>query len=219
MYLQRTYAALGLLTAAMIVLRFFWWRLPGRLQTVLLWFGAISAVLPAISLVTKWSITSDHANTFVNWLAIAGYLLILMRFSLMRPQWLTSLCAFILVLPIFSSALLYPLTDFFHPRDMTAAFQIEGPYRGERTESEASTTSDSDCRIFDIKIYYLPRFAPFLKHRLQRSSFNTLECEADRTTATVLHDSAEVQFHCPANPGKQALDRVLPLIQPRTIAK
>src|SRR5215468_1484090 len=101
MYLQRTYAALGLLTAAMIVLRFFWWRLPHRLQTALLWIGGISAVLPALSLVTRWSITSDHANTFVNWVAITGYLLILMRFSLMRPQWLTSLCAFVLLLPIF----------------------------------------------------------------------------------------------------------------------
>ena len=215
MYLQMTYAALGLLTAAMVVLRFFWWRLPPRLQSVLLWFGGVSAILPALSIVTKWSITSDHWNTFVNWIAIAGYQLVLMRFSLMRPQWLTSICAFILLLPVFSSALLYPLTDFFHPRNMTDAFQIEGPYRGERSVSETSATTDnSGLRIYDIKIYYQPRFAPFLKRRLQRTAFNTFECDAARTTATVLHDSDEVQFHCPAKPGKPALDRVLPLRQP-----
>jgi len=219
MYLQQTYAALGLLTAAMIVLRFLWWRLPRRMQSALLWVGGISAVLPALALVTKWSIASNHANTLVNWVAIAGYLLILMRFSLMRPQWLTSLCALVLLLPVFSSALLFPLADFFHPRDMTAAFQIEGPYLGERTESEASTNDDSRCRIFDIKVYYQPKFAPFLKHRLQRSTFNTLECDAARTTAIVLHDSGEVQFHCPAKPGKSALDRILPLNQPSTIGK
>ncbi|HEX7158081.1 MAG TPA: hypothetical protein VF214_03645 [Edaphobacter sp.] len=213
MYVQKTYAALVLLTAAMFVLRFFWWRLPQRIQSALLWFGGVSAILPALSIVTKWSITSDRANTLLNWIAIAGYQLILMRFSLIRPQWLTSFCSFVLLLPIFGASLLFPLTEIFRPR-VTTAFQIEGPYLGERTPSETSGTSEPECRIYDIRLYYRPRFAPFLKHRLQRSAFNTLECDASRSTAIVLHDSDEVQFHCPAKSGKPALDHVLPLSQP-----
>lgn len=207
MYVQMTFAALGLLTCAILALRFFWWRLPHRLRTLLLVLAGFSTILPAVSMVTKWSITYYHANTLLNWIAVVGYQLVLMRFSLVRPQWLTSICSVVLLLPIFGASLLFPLTAIFHPND-AEQFGIGGPYLCERAPWE---TRGGEIPGFDLSVYYSPRFAPFLKHRLQRSAFNTGECEAAISTASILHSSNEVLFHCPAKPGREAVERVLPL--------
>ena len=200
-------AVLGVLTAAILVFRFFWWRLPERLRSLLLSFAAVCAILPAVTLVTRWSITSTRANTLVNWIAIAGYELILLRFSLVRPQWLTSFCSIVLLLPVFASSTLFPLTQIFHPKD-TELFRIGGPYLCERSPWQ---TSGGETPGFDVRVYYQPRFAPFLKHGLQRSAFNAEECEAAQSTAVIVPDSRRVLFHCPAKPGQGAVDHILPL--------
>jgi len=86
MYVQMTFAGLGLLTGLILILRFFWWRLPPPVRAAALAVSAVTAILPAISLVTTWSITSNEANTLMNWIAIAGYQVLLLRFSLIRPH-------------------------------------------------------------------------------------------------------------------------------------
>jgi len=207
MYVQMTFAGLGLLTGLTLILRFFWWRLPPPVRAAALAVSAVTASLPAISLLTTWSITSNEANTLMNWIAIAGYQVLLLRFSLIRPQWLTSFCAVVLLLPIFAASMVFPLTDIFHPKD-TDLLAIERPYLCERSPWAAI---DGKVPGFDIRVYYQPPFAPFLKHRVQRSAFNTSECDAARATASILKDTNEVLFHCPAKPGRGAVDHILPL--------
>lgn len=207
MYVLVTIAALGVVTGAIILLRFFWWRMPREFRAALLIVACISATLPVFMIVTRWETTSDRANTLLRWMAAAGYELILMRFSLMRPQWLTSICAVILVLPIFGASLLLPLTELFH-RKHREKFNVGGSYYCERTPWDISGT---EVPGVNLTIFYQPGFAPFLQHQVQVAAFNAVECEASAATASILPDRRQVLFHCPAKPGGNAVEHILPL--------
>jgi hypothetical protein len=207
MYVPLTIAVLGLLTGAMILVRFFWWRLPNRLRMVLLAIACISTMLPVISIATRWSTTSDKANAVLHWSAVAGYQLILMRFSLLRPQWLTSFCAVILIVPTFGASLLLPLTEIF-PMKHRDVFEIGGRYLYERVPWD---TTGTEVPGFTLMVYTRPRFAPFLRHRIQQSAFNAGECQASESSASILAETRQVLFHCPAKPGQQDIEHILPL--------
>lgn len=207
MYVPLTIAVLGLLTAAMLILRSLWWRLPGRRRTALLVLAAMSATLPVISIVTKWSTTSDVANALLHWIALAGYELILIRFSLLRPQWLTSLCAVVLFVPMLGASLLLPLTEIFH-RSHNEVFEIGGPYVCERSPWN---TTGAETPGFSLTIYYRPRLVPFLRHQKQQSAFNADQCEASASMASILWGTGNVLFHCPPRPGQTPVEHVLPL--------
>jgi hypothetical protein len=207
MYVQLTLAALGLLTIGMIVLRFFWRRLPDQLQTVLLAVACSSAVLPILSMVSGWSIRPAKGDALLHWISVAGYELVLVRFSLIRPQWLTSFCAVVLLLPMFGSSLVFPLVGAFHP----AAIQSVAIDKNHHYERMAWDTTADEVPGFEIVVYRTPSFAPFLKHKLQRSAFNSDECVASEASASLLPDGRNVLFRCPAKPGGQAFARVLPI--------
>ncbi len=207
MYVLMTIAAMGVITGAMILLRFFWWRSPWTARALLLAMACLSATLPILMIVTRWETTSDRANTLLRWIAFAGYELILMRFSLMRPQWLTSICAVVLLLPVLGTSLLLPLAELFH-RKHKERFSIGGPYQCERSPWDISGT---EVPGVNLTIYYQPKLAPFLHHQRQLSAFNAVECESSAATASILPGNKEVLFHCPAKPGGAAVERILPL--------
>src|ERR1700733_9039837 len=94
-----TAAYLGLLTAAILVLRIFWLRFPAGLRRFLLRAAVAAILLHVFFVVTKWGTTSTRMNAIVNWLAIAGYELLVLLFSRLSPKWLTSLSATILLIP------------------------------------------------------------------------------------------------------------------------
>ena len=81
MYLPITTAALALLTAAMVLLRVFWLRVPSRMRFFLIRASIAIIVLHGLFVVTRWNTTSDRLNVFINWLAIAGYELLVLLFS------------------------------------------------------------------------------------------------------------------------------------------
>src|SRR6201999_1304211 len=89
MYIPITIAALASLTAAMILLRIFWLRLPSRLRFFLIRASIALIALHVLFVLTKWSTTSDRLNTVINWLAIASYALLVLLFSRLSPRWLT----------------------------------------------------------------------------------------------------------------------------------
>ncbi|WP_263366174.1 hypothetical protein [Edaphobacter bradus] len=207
MYIPLTMAALALLTTAMIVLRFFWWHLPERLQTLLIGAGVTLTLLRVLFAATQWSMTSGRMNALLNWAAAAGFEIVLVRFSLMRPQWLTVLCALILLTPTFGSSLLMPLTLLFEPQPAEIS-SIGGPYMSERIAWEVWGDQNSG---FDVMVYYKPPFAPFLHHLVQRFAFNTVQCDAAKSSAIADPNAKTVQFICPGHPGQQTLERTLPM--------
>jgi hypothetical protein len=208
MHIPQTFALLGLLTIGVLVLRHFWWRLPRPLRAAGLVFALAMIAIRLLFLVTLWSTTSTRLNALLYWTAVLGYQIVLARFSLMRPRWLTAPCAIILLLPLFGSTLLLPLTRVFEwqPADISA---IGGPYLLEKSPWDTSDIGNSGV---DLMVFYHPPFAPFLRHLSQRSSFSAEECDIAHASAAAFPDRKLVHFHCPARDEKHpAIDHMLPL--------
>jgi len=209
MYIPITTAALALLTVAMILLRIFWSRVPSRLRFFLIRASIAAIALHALFVVTKWNTTSDRLNVFINWLAIAGYELLVLLFSTLPPRWLTLTSTIILMIPLFSSSILGPLTSIFDP----------GSHKKVNLEDhlfyqiDPWSNAGGGSKGVDVIIYYRPPFAPFLRHRVRSIPFNDRECNSRAASAIVLPARKTVIFRCPNLPSQPAgtLDKVLPL--------
>jgi hypothetical protein len=208
MHVPLTIGVLGLLTGAILVLRLCWWRLPLWLQRVVLGFALTVVLIRFCFLASQWSLTSTRLNAVLCWLAVAGYQILLARFSLMRPQWLTSISAVILLFPLLGSTLLIPLTRIFDwaPADISS---IGGDYICEK--SPWDTDSSGNVGV-DLMVYYRPPFAPFLRHIVQRSSFGDNQCDSAASSAIANPTQKVVYFRCPGRSGKQEdIEHTLPL--------
>ena len=88
----------------------------------------------------------------INWLALAGFELLVLLFTRLSPKWLTIPSAIILIVPLFASSIVFPLTDIFIP--------------GSRKESPIGNNFFYDVRPWsnsgggnagvDVLIYYHP---------------------------------------------------------------
>jgi hypothetical protein len=209
MYIPITIAALASLTAAMILLRIFWLRLPSRLRFFLIRASIALITLHVLFILTKWSTISDRLNTVINWLAIAGYALLVLLFSRLSPRWLTIPSTVILLLPLFAASILFPLARLFEPgspRNIPLGnhlFYEVSPW---------ANAGGGNAGV-DVFIYYIPPFAPFLRHRIQVIPYNDGECNTSATSVTLLSNPKAVLGHCPRwpNQGTGTVDKRLPL--------
>jgi hypothetical protein len=200
---------LGLLTGAIFVLRLLWWRMPSWLRGLMLGCAAMMVLVRILFLVSRLSTTSTRLNALLYWAVVAGYEVLLARFSLMRPQWLTTLSALILLFTLLGSTLLLPLTRVFDwaPADISS---IGGNYICEKSPWDADGIGNTGV---DMIVFYRPPFAPFLRHMVQRSSFGDDQCDASSASAVADPTKKVVHFRCPGRPGKHQRDIVntLPL--------
>lgn len=204
-----TIAALASLTAAMILLRIFWLHLPSRLRYFLIRASIAVIALHVFFVLTKWSTTSDRLNTLINWLAIAGYALLVVLFSRLSPRWLTIPSAVILLVPIFAASILIPLTRLFDPgspRNIPIGNHLF-------YEIYPWTNTGGGNAGVDVIIYHIPPFASFLRHKLQVIPYNDGECNSNATTVTLLSNPKAVLGHCPRwpNQGPGTVEKRLPL--------
>jgi hypothetical protein len=205
-----TTAVLASMMLAIILLRVFWSRVPARVRSFLVYAGVAMILLHVAFTVTKWSTTSDRLNSIINWGAIAGYLLIIVLFTLHRPRWLTTISAAILLLPVFASSILLPLTSLFDA-DSPAVARIDDRYIYEKNLwNEPGENQNSGA---DLMIFYQPRYIP-LRRKVQRASFNDMQCNASASSASIDRERKIIHFHCPAlstPAGSGAIDLLLPL--------
>jgi len=203
--------AIGLLvvvTIAIAVLRFNWYRLPAQVEKYLLPCAAITVALRIVFLATQWNTVSIRFNALLSWLAVIGYELILARFSLMRPQWLTSLSAIILIPPMLGSTLLLPLTNIFET-ETAEVRPITKNYLLERNPWDAAVVGKNGS---DYGIYYRPTVAPFLRHLVQRSSLGAEQCNDKEVTVRIDPNNKLVHFHCPGHHGdSDSVELTLPM--------
>lgn len=191
-----------------MLLRQLWWKLPKWIRRGILLLACSMVLLRVGFIATQWSMASPRLNAVICWLAVAGYEIILARFSLMRPQWLTAASAAILLVPLIGSTLLIPLTRVF---DWSAAdiSRLSGPYILERSPWDTNGTGNSGL---DMIVFYQPRMLPFMRHLSQRASFGDDECKSEAAVVQIDPQKRTAHFHCPAhNDGKPAIDVVLPL--------
>jgi len=209
MYIPLTTAALALLTVAMLLLRIFWSRVPPRLRFFLIRASIAVILLHGLFVLTKWTTTSDRLNVVINWLAIAGYELLVLLFSRLPPRWLTLPSTIILLIPLFASTILVPLTHIFDPASNTnVSFGDHFSY-----EVDPWTNTGGANNGADLIIYYHPPFAPFFRHKLESIPFNDQECNSRATSATALPAKKVILGRCPNWPSQPAgtLDKLVPL--------
>lgn len=208
MHLPLTFGLLALLTGVVLVLRLLWWKLPPWLRKGVVVLACGMVLMRVGSIATQWTMTSTRLNAVICWLAVAGYEILLARFSLMRPRWLTSISAFVLLTPLIGSTLIIPLTRVF---DWSAAdiSRLSGPYILERSPWDTDGAGNSGV---DMIVFYRPPLVPFLRHTSQRASFGDDECNPGDAWVRVDPEKRMVHFHCPAREEtKPPLDVILPL--------
>lgn len=208
MHLPLTFGLLGLLTAAVLVLRFSWWRIPGSLRQTILGMAAAFVLLRVFFIALQWSMTATFLNDVLVWLAVAGYEILLARFSLMKPRWLTSLSAVVLLGPLIGSVFMIPLTRVFDwsPADIS---KLGGPYIVEKSPWDTDGAGNSGV---DLIVFYRPPLVPFLRHAAQRVSFSDEECNSAGASVQANLKARTVHFHCPPRiDGAPPIDVILPL--------
>jgi hypothetical protein len=208
MHVPVTFALLGLLTGIILVLRFLWWRLPSWLQRLALVCAAAMVFIRFAFLLSRWDMTSTRLNALLCWTAVVGYEVLLVRFSLMRPRWLTSISALILLTPLFGSTLLIPLTRIFD-WERADISSIGGNYICEKSPWDTTVVGNTGM---DLIVFYRPPFAPFLRHLVQRSAFGDDQCDSAASFAIADTTNKVVHFHCPHRLDQQAdIEHTLPL--------
>jgi hypothetical protein len=200
MYIPITTAALASLTAAMILLQVFWLRVPSRLRSFLTRASIAIIILHALFVVTKWTTTSDQLNVIINWLAIAGYELLVLLFSRMSPRWLTIPSAAILIIPLFAASIVFPLAHIFDPGSNKNLFIADHLFY----EIEPWANTGGGNAGINILIYYYPPFVPFFRHKLQSIPFNDHECNANAAFAIPGPNAKTVVGRCPRWPTEPA---------------
>jgi hypothetical protein len=192
-----TFATLALMTAAMIILGAFWLRVPPGLRFFLPRAAIVLVLLHGFFVITRWGTTSERLNALINWLAVAGYELLMVLFARLSPKWLTSLSAAILIVPLFAASIVMPLTLLFQQGTIKAVSISNNLYYRRVAWVDSGATPG-----VDLNIYYRPRFFPFLSRKIQTQSFNSEQCDASSATVLPGSDSQTVIAHCPHRPSQ-----------------
>lgn len=197
MSIPLTFATLALMTVAIILLGAFWSRVPHGLKVFLPRAAIVLILLQGFFVVTKWGTTSDRLNVLINWLAVAGYELLLVLFSRLSPRGLTSLSAAILIVPLFASSIVMPLALLFHRGTIKKVSIGHNLYYRRVAWPDSGATPG-----IDLDVYYRPPFLPFLSRKIQTQSFNSDQCDAFSAIILPGPDSETVLAHCPHTPSQ-----------------
>jgi hypothetical protein len=200
MFIPVTAAALVLLTVAMLLLRIFWSRIPSWLRFLLIRLSIAVILVQGFFVLTKWNTTSDRFNAILNWLAVAGYALLVLLFSRLSPRWLTIPTTIILLVPIFSASVIMPLTLVFQPETNAQASLNDHLFYGVQQWANAGGGSVG----VDVNIYYRSPLAPFLRHKLRFIPFNNQECNSFKAIAVAFPDKKIILGRCPRWPTQPA---------------
>jgi hypothetical protein len=206
-----TAVVLASLLLAIILLRVFWARVPAKARSFLIYTGLAMMFLHVAFTLSKWSTTSYLLNAIINWGAVAGYILVIALFTLLRPRWLTTISALILILPVFATNIFLPLQDLFASEDPPKVTRIDRHYT--YSQSFWDISGENQNSGVDLVVFYQPRFLP-LRRKVQRATFNDMECDASDSSASIDPASKIIHFHCPASlrkAGSAPIDLLLPL--------
>src|SRR5271154_5414112 len=195
MSIPLTFATLALMTVAIILLGAFWSRVPHGLRVFLPRAAIALMLLQGFFVFTKWGTTSERLNVLINWLAVAGYELLLVLFSRLSPRWLTSLSAAVLIVPLFASSIVMPLA---HILDHGALKMVP---IGHHLYYKSVAWSGGGSGV-DLDVYYRPPLLPFLSRKVQTRSFNSEQCDAFSAVIQPGPDSETVLAHCPHTPSQ-----------------
>jgi hypothetical protein len=209
-HIPLTLAALILFTAVIVVLRLRWPRLSRKLKRRLIFVALVPVILLLFAVATRLNTTSDHLNTAVYWEFVLGYIFFVVLFTLLRPVWLTSLVAIILLVPLLSASAIFPLAAIFS-RQAHHIQYIGNGLVSDLVDVDAVTQGASGA---DLNIYRRLAWAPFLQRKVQGARYFNTQCNASAAYAITLPDNLHLRMICPAmsgTPPESKLDVVVKL--------
>jgi hypothetical protein len=198
--LPLTFTALALLTGALIFLRVKWPQLSLKTHRILIVCACVALILYAITFTAGWSTASNRLNASFYWFAIAGYEFFLLIFTLLRPRWLTTTIAIVLLFPILSASAFLPLSELFNPAPHTI-ISLGSDFISDRSPWGTGVGGSSGV---ELNIYSHPSWTRFLRRRRQGARYYNSQCDGSRATATLQPDLKHVLMSCPAAPGQRA---------------
>ena len=193
-----TFAVLAILTGALIFLRLRWTRLSRKTHRILIVCACVALIINAFGKVTHVSTSSSHVNAALYWFAVAGYGLVLLLFTLLRPRWLTAIIAIVLFLPILSASAFLPLAELFDPAPHTVVTLAPNLI----SDNVSWGTGIVPIAGYDFAIYSYPSWTHLLRRRRQGARYYDEQCDAAHASATLQPDGKHVLMSCPAAAGQ-----------------
>jgi hypothetical protein len=200
MHLPLTFASFALLTAGVVLLRLFWHRLSSKFHRLVVTLASAALSLLALSAATKWTAYPAQLNAVLAWCAVASYEFFLILFTLLRPRWLTSIIAAILIAPLLSASFILPLARLFDTAPQKTV-SLGDKFVSVRAPWGIGTDDSSGV---DLKIYWRPPWAPFLQRSVQGVRYYNSQCDTEASFAVLQPDHRSVLMICPAAPNQQA---------------
>lgn len=213
MHFLLTFALMATLTAAMVLVRIDWGRIPPRVKTGLVVFAAAVFFIFAVCYATKWSAASSRVNFAFCWALLAAWEILLLHFSLLRPRWLTGIAAVVMLFPLLSASVIFPLAMAFSPLPATTT-RLSDEIISVRTPWGTGTANTTGT---DLILYYQPAWMPLVRRALRPARYYNGKCDANAAYAVLQPDHWHVTMICPAAsylPGDTAISITLPLTRP-----
>lgn len=209
MHVPLTFGVLAALTAAILLLRWGWDGLSRAWQRAALVVAVVALSLRGLGLVTNYSV-SFRVDAAMYWMCLAGYGVLLARFTLIRPRWLTCSIGIVLAVPLLAATPFLPLTELFDTSPPVVAPVGSGLY----SELRRIRTSPVSVDGAEFNIYSRPRWAPFLRRRRETARLFDTQCETSAMYAVLEPGGRSVRVTCPEwpdQPGTGGHSAVVPL--------
>ena len=183
-------------------MRIRWYRLSRAVKRCLILLAAFSLGLMAFVSLGKISTTSDHLNALLDWCAVLSYVFFVVLLTLLKPRWLTSLIAIMLILPLLAASAILPLSTIFVnlPHHITP---LGDGLVSDRVPIDAVTPGASGA---DLAIYRRFSWLPHFQRRHQAARYFNTQCDAAAAYAVLQPDHIHVLMSCPPLPGHSPED-------------
>ena len=194
MLLIFTLLSLLLMTGLVIVLRVCWPRLSPEMRLRVAVVAVAILVVPWIERFTGWESVSIRLNQLSLWVCILGYEVCVIFFTLLRPRWLTIPIAVPLLLLIFSSSVLAPLSALFAKN----TYKTLPLGHGYFVETTRWTSGPGENSGVDWDVFYRPAAPGFLRRGTSGGRLYNTQCRTDAVFGTLNLAAHTLTLHCPS---------------------
>jgi hypothetical protein len=192
-----TLAILGIFIAALVLLRFRWPAFSAQSQRFMIIVACVIPAITGIAAITKWISTSPCVNAAVYLAFLLSYSFFVILFTRLRPRWLTTIIAIILIAPLLSASVFLPVGRLIKASTVTRSlgdgfFSELAPWGSGNTQTSGT----------DLTIYYRSAWMPFLQRSQLSSRYYGGQCNAWAAYAVLQPDHKSALMVCPPWPGE-----------------